>query len=325
MEQEVECEDDEPRRCYGAAWLAPLLNRGWVKSDKRTNYLTAESLAGLLVEEPALVKQLLGEENAQLLKCCDISPSDLALRSVGKTEDDRMSLIRSLGVIADAVGHDPALVARFAATIQADSGLLDYIEQRSAFIERIAQNQSFGFAVEREFRDAFSPETGISITRTGHGHDFLLAPIAGEDNDAGRVEVSLSGRKVYVELKATRGSEAVRMSVRQVEAATSMYDQYWLCVVVIEEGPVTSEAVRSKARFVCDIGTQLQGAWENYEELREATPPLATSESEAALEVTDQEVKFRIGYKLWEQGVSFVEAIQRLKATIVADGEAVAE
>jgi hypothetical protein len=316
VEQEVECEDDEKRRCYGAAWLAPLLNRGWVKSDKRANYLTAESLAGLLVEEPEIVKALLEDVNAPLLKSFDINPSDLALRSVGKTEDDRMSLIRSLGVIADVVGHDPALVARFAATIQSDTGLLDYIEQRSAFIERIERNQSFGFTVEREFKNAFTPETGVSITRTGHGHDFLLSPIAGEEDDAGRVEVSIAGKTVYVELKATRGAEAVRMSVRQVEAAISMPDRYWLCVVVIEEGTVTSEVVQSKARFICDIGTQLEEAWDNYEELRAATPSHAASENEAALEVMDQEVKFRIGSKLWESGVTFEEAINRLKTAI---------
>jgi hypothetical protein len=56
---------------------------------------------------------------------------------------------------------------------------------------------------------------------------------------------------------------------------------------------------------------------EKYGELREATPPPAASESEAALEVTDQEVKFRIGSKLWEKGVTFEVAINRLKADIV--------
>ena len=104
------------------------------------------------------------------------------------------------------------------------------------------------------------------------------------------------------------------MSVRQVESATRMPDQYWLCVVVIEEGAVTREVVQSKARFVCDIGTQLEEAWNNYQELREATPSPVTSETEAALEVTDQEVKFRIGNKLWEKGVTFEDAINRLKA-----------
>ena len=316
-ELEVVCEDDSSRRCYRGAWIAPLLNRGWVKSEKRATYLTAESLADLLGDEAPIVKVLLQESNLALLKSFGISPADLALRSVGKTESDRMSLIRSLGVIADAVGPDPEQVARFAATIKADAGLLEYIAQRGAFIERIEKNQTFGFAVEREFTNAFTPESGVHIKRTGHGHDFRLTPIAGEEDDAGRMEVSVGEHTVYVELKATRGCDVVRMSVRQVEAATSTPNRYWLCVVVIEEGEVTSELVQSQSRFVCDIGVQLAEAWAAYGGLRAATPEAADSDSEASLEVTDQEVKFRIGKKLWQRGISFTEAMARLKSSLV--------
>jgi hypothetical protein len=315
-EIEVLCEDDSSRRCYRGAWIAPLLNRGWVKSEKRATYLTAESLADLLADEAAIVKVLLQESNLSLLKSFGISPADLALRSVGKTESDRMSLIRSLGVIADAIGPDPEQVARFAATIKADAGLLDYIAQRGAFIDRIERNQTFGFAVEREFTNAFTPESGVHIKRTGHGHDFSLTPVVGEEDDAGRLEVTAGDHTAYVELKATRRSDAVRMSVRQVESATSMPNRYWLCVVVIEDGEVTSELVQSQSRFVCDIGTQLAEAWADYGSLREATPSAAESDSEAALEVTDQEVKFRIGKKLWERGISFTEAMTRLRSNM---------
>ena len=111
--------------------------------------------------------------------------------------------------------------------------------------------------MEREFTNAFTLESGVHIRRTGHGHDFRLTPIAGEEDDAGRMEVTAGDHTVYVELKAPRGSDAVRMSVRQVEAATSMPNRYWLCVVVIEEGEVTSELVQAQSRFVCDIGVQL--------------------------------------------------------------------
>jgi hypothetical protein len=167
--------------------------------------LTAESLAELLVDYPDLIKGLTSDAYRSFLSACDISPSDLALRSVGRTETDRMSLIRSLGVIADVVGHDPDAVARFADSIQSDPKLLEHIQQRNEFIERVARNQTFGFAVEGEFRAAFTPESGISIKRTGLGHDFVLAPIAGQEDDAGQVEVSFEDRKVWVELKATKG------------------------------------------------------------------------------------------------------------------------
>lgn len=312
-ELEVICEDETSRRCYRGAWIAPLLNRGWLKIEKRATYLYAESLANLLANQAPIMKMLLQESNLPLLKSFGISPADLALRSVGKNESDRMSLIRSLGVIADAVGPDPEQVARFAATIRADVGLLEYIAQRGTFIEHIEKNQSFGLAIEREFANVFTLESGVHIQRTGHGHDFMLTPIAGEENDAGRMEVNSGDHTVYVELKATRGSDTVRMSVRQVEAATSMANRYWLCVVVIEDGELTSELVQSQALFLCDIGVHLADAWADYGRLREATPLATDSDSDAALEVTDQEVKFRIGKKLWERGISFAEAMERLK------------
>jgi hypothetical protein len=312
-ELDVECEDGEPRKCYRAAWIAQLLGRGWVKGEKRTSYLTVQSLTELLSDQPDVIKALLDDKYASLLRSLDLSAADLALRSIGKTDTDRMSLIRSLGIIADAVGSDPALVARFAATIQTDQGLRQYIEQRGTFIERIRRNQAFGFSVEQEFRAVFGDDLDVSITRTGLSHDFALSLIPGEEDDGGRLEVATPNRQAFVELKATRDSDAVHMSVRQVEAATEMPDRYWLCVVAIAEGDVTSELVRVNARFVCDIGVRLKEAWSQYEALQNATPKSAAPEGETAIEVTGQEVRFRISRKLWVGGLAFEDAMKLLK------------
>jgi len=318
---DVDCDEEKPRQCYGAAWIMPLLERRWIKlSEKQWARLTAESLAELLVDHPDIIKNLLGESQRPFLRVCDISPADLALRSVGRSETDRMSLIQSLNVIANVVGHDPAAVARFAATIQTDGKVLEYIQQRSDFIDRIARNQTFGLAVEREFRVSFPPETGVSIKRTGLGHDFVLAPIAGQEDDAGQVEMSFNDRRVWVELKATKTGDAVRMSVRQVEAATTSPECYWLCVVVIEDGQVTSEALHTKARFVCDIGNTLKDAWSKYKNLANAIPEAVGGDDEASLEVSGQEVKFRIGYKVWSDGLTFDAAVDKLRAGVTMMG-----
>jgi hypothetical protein len=314
-ELNVECEDGEQRMCYGAAWIAPLLSRSWVKGEKRATYLTAESLADLLRDQQAILKSLLEERHAPLLRSLNLSPADLAFRSVGKSEPDRMSLIRSLGIIADAVGHDPARIARFAATIQSDTRLLSYIEQRSAFIEQAERNQLFGFAVERAFKAAFGGESTVRITRTGLGHDFAVGPVAGEEHNAGQVEIATVDRQIFVELKATRRSDAVHMSVRQVQAAVENPDRFWLCVVPIEDGEPTDDRVRANARFVFNIGARLKVAWSRYETLRNATPSSTDFHDETALEVSGQEVWFRIGRKLWGDGATFDEALRRLKPT----------
>ena len=311
---EVECDDNSKRSCFEAAWLAPLLTRRWVKtSEKRAAHFTTASLAELVADRPDLITLLLKDENSTFLMCCNISRADLAFRSVAKTESDRMSLIHSLGIIADAVGREPSLIARFAETIQADSKLIEYVNQRRVFIDRIIRNQSYGFAVEREFKSAFNAEPGIKITRTGHGHDFVLQMDAGEENDAGRVEIGPASRTILLELKATQGSDAVYMSVRQVEMATQFPDRYWLCVVGIAENLVESATVQSNAHFVLDIGILLKDAWKRYQGLRNATTVSTEIESEATLEVSGQEIRFRIGRGLWAKGVSFSNALLTLQ------------
>jgi hypothetical protein len=110
------------------------------------------------------------------------------------------------------------------------------------------------------------------------------------------------------------------MSVRQVEAATATPECYWLCVVVIEDGEVTSEALRTKARFVCDIGNTLKDAWSKYKNLANATPETVGGDDEASLEVSGQEVKFRIGHKVWSGGLCFDEAMVKLKTGVMMIG-----
>jgi hypothetical protein len=310
--QEVDCEDEEPRRCYSAAWVAQLLSWSWVRHGKKLQSVSAESLALLLADEPTTIKMLLDAKSAPFLRSININPADLALRTVGKSEEDRISLIRSLSIIVDAVGNDPASVARLAANIQKDAAVLDYIQRREAYVERMQRNQSFGFAVEAAFRSVFTLESGIEVTRTGHGHDFLLVAIPGEEDDGGTMEVTVGDRKVFVELKATRGSNPVHMSVRQVETAMKTLGAYWLCVVATADGEVTSNAIRENARFVCEIGTQLQIAWSQYEELRDVTSETSTA-GDMGLEVTGQEVKFRVGHKVWSAGLPFDEAMARLR------------
>jgi hypothetical protein len=313
-ELEVECEDGERWTCYRAAWIAPLRSHAWImRPDKRRVHLAPRSLADLLSEQPNIIQLLLDDKYAPLLKSLDLSASELALQTVGKTDRDRMSLIRSLGVIADAIGSDPVRVARFANTIRSDKTVLQYVEQRSAFIERIERNQRFGFAVEREFNAVFEGEQGVRITRTGHGHDFVV----GEEDDAGKVEVMSVKREIFIELKATRELDAVYMSVRQVQAAIEP-DSYWLCVVVSQAANPTGDHVRTNAKFVCDIGSRLGKTWSEYEGLRDATPELPDAEGETALEVSGQEVRFRVAHKLWGNGISFENAIKQLRRQLRA-------
>ena len=64
------------------------------------------------------------------------------------------------------------------------------------------------------FRDSLR-HSGLGVKRTGVGHDFRVVAPLGEEEDAGRVEISGKSGSVLVEVKATTGT---RSTLRESES-----------------------------------------------------------------------------------------------------------
>ncbi len=305
------CDNGKEHRFYRAAWLNLLRNR-WVPVGEGRSEPTAQSMATLLSEEPELLKRLSDPRIAQLFTIMGASPADLLLRTVGRDDPERMSLIQSLAQISTAVGNDIEKVKVLAGAMEQDSEVYRFAVERQQRRETVKRNQELGALVESLFEQAFAG-TGLIAKRTGPGHDYLVAE--GEEEDAGRIEIESPTGKVFVEIKATTTNVA-RMSVKQVGEAVSNQERYFLCVVAASDSDLNVEDFKAKARFVLNIGELFQHLWREYVSMKTTVSLTRKSESGLAIELTDQQAKFRVDEAVWQAGVNFENVIAEFKSRI---------
>jgi hypothetical protein len=137
----------------------------------------------------------------------------------------------------------------------------------------------------------------------------------GEEDDAGRIEIDSPIGKVFVEIKATTTNVA-RMSIKQVGEAVSNQKRYFLCVVAVQESNLNVEEFKSTARFVLNIGELLQNLWSEYIAMNNAVSKTPKYDSGLAIELTDQQAKFRVDETVWQTGINFENVIAEFKSRI---------
>ncbi len=315
-EETIKCDNGKEHRFYRANWLSPLHNRIWVPLGKgKSDTPSAESLAILLAQEPELLKRLGEERPSKFLIALGVSPADLMLRSVGRSDPERVSLIQSLAVITNAAGNDPEKVKALAGAIQQDPEVLTLVEERRARQETVKRNQALGELVEGLFVEAFKG-TELIPKRTGLGHDYRIIPAAGEEDDAAQIEVAGPAGSVFVEIKATTTTEA-RMSVKQVSEAVPHKDRYFLCVLGSAETNPDVEVFKAKARFVTDIGQRFEHLWSEYISMKMTLELTQKTEGGLAIELSGQQVKFRVDQDIWRAGLDFSAALAALKSRLL--------
>jgi len=237
------------------------------------------------------------------------------LRSVGRDDPERVSLIQSLAAITVAAGNDPEKVKALAGAIQEDPKVLKIVEERRARQQTVKRNQALGDLVEGLFVEAFK-DTGLIPKRTGPGHDYSIEPAAGEEDDAGQVEITGPAGSVFVEIKATTTSGA-RMSVKQVTEAVSNKERYFLCVLQASDNTPDVDAFKAKARFVVDIGEKLQHLHAQYLSMKINLGLTPKTEGGLAIELTEQQARFRVDEDVWSAGLSFPDALDALKSRLL--------
>jgi hypothetical protein len=312
----VRCDNGVDHGFFRANWLGPLRTRPWVPLEKGKRVTpSAESLAKLLMGEQDLFKRFAEERVSQLLEKLGVSPADLVLRSVGRDDPERMSLIQSLAVITAATGNDAERVKALAGAIQKDPEVIRIVEERQARMERIQRNQALGYLAERLFIEAFKGSK-LAVHRTGPGHDFRVEAESGEEEDAGQVEITGPAGSVLIEVKATTGT-GVRMSVKQAEQAVRNKPSYFLSVVGTSDRTLDVEAFKAQARFVVDIGQRLENLWHDYRSMESTLSGFPKSDAGLTVELTGQDVRFRVDEDVWRSGLDFTSALELLKARLL--------
>lgn len=309
----VRCDNGKDHKFYRAGWLTYLRNR-WVPMGEGQSEPSAQSMASLLTAEPELLKRLSDQRIAKLFTIMGVSPADLLLRTIGQDDQEQMSLIQSLAQITNAVGHNPERVKALARAIEQDPEVLLFAEQRQQRRETVERNQALGALVEQLFAEAFQG-TGLVPKRTGPGHDYLIKPLEGEEEDAGRIEVAGPNGVVYVEIKATT-TKMARMSVKQVQEAVANRERYFLCVVSVSSWNLDVDDFKERARFVVNIGDLFENLWREYSSMQDTVSKTPKYESGLAIELTDQQAKFRVDEKVWEVGMSFADVLAAFESRL---------
>jgi len=309
----TKCDNGKEHRFYRAAWLTTLRNR-WVPVGEGRSEPTAQSMATLLSEEPELLKRLSDPRIAQLFTIMGASPAELLLRTVGKDDPERMSLIQTLTQLNKAAGNDPEKLKAFAGAVEQDSEVFRFALERQQRREMVKRNQELGALVESLFEQAFAG-TDLVPKRTGPGHDYLIKPAEGEEDDAGQIQITGPKGVVFVEIKSTTVGVA-RMSVKQVQEAVANKERYFLCVVSVQDSNLNVDDFKAKARFVTNIGELFQNLWSEYVSMQNAVLKTPKYESGLAIELTDQQAKFRVDETVWQAGIDFENVIAQFKSRI---------
>jgi hypothetical protein len=306
----LHCECGQDHRVYRAAWLGPMRRRKWVPLENANqDYASAESLAALLSGRDDLVKQLETESGRALLHALGISPADLALRVVAPDEETRVSLIRSVGELAEATGGVDG-VRQLVHDIQDDPKILDAIAERKENRERVRRNQGVGALVEQLLREQLETRN-LKVERTGTGSDFEVESDFVEDDKEIVLRLRGETRSVLLEVKSARGDH-VKMTPRQARTACDEQEGFALCVVAIGDEAPSADLVRERCRFLFGVGAHLADAWAAYEDVEAATDAAQLTDGNVELEIIEGQVRFKVARELWSSGLNLEAAVAEI-------------
>ena len=312
VRDEVKCECGDTHKTYRAAWLAPVRRRRWVPLDasgRRGTIASAESLAELLADSPEVSEVLSGDRGKKLLDALEISRADLALRIVASDEDDRLTLIGSMEDLATVAGGIDS-ARKLVNDIREHPEIIDSIEEQKSRRTKIRRNQKIGNSVEQLLREELKA-CGLTVRPTGIGSDFEVESDFVEAEQEMGLELSGGHRTTLIEVKSTR-VDKVKMTPTQAKRACELGEAFALCVVPVGEETPTAETIREGLRVVFWIGTHLESALSDYEFMQEAADAAREERGGIELEIREGQVRFQISRTVWEDGLPFSQAVDRL-------------
>lgn len=311
-EDETDCECGEKHRYYVSSWLSRLREVKWLfGGHNRSVKPTAASFADVVRSDAELKKCLTDSTGLQFLKVLGVSPSDLSLRLLSQDESQRVSYIKSLASLQEATGNDPNRLAAFASAVLNDPQLIDLASERAKTKTRIHQNQRIGAEIERLLAENLRQE-GLRVTRTGIGSDYEVDTDFNENGEEIILTIQGGAQTHLIEIKCTR-TDDVRMTPKQAEVASTSQNRFSLCVVELSSQDLDHLDIPAVAKFVMDIGVQVEPLWKNYQTIEHSKNQTQMQLGDITLEISKDITRFRVSRSAWGAGVSFTDFVQYLK------------
>ena len=312
-EDETDCECGEKHRYYLSPWLSKLRDVKWLFGGHNKSVKpTAASFADVVRSDIELKKCLTDSMGLQFLKVLGVSPSDLSLRLLSQDENQRVSYIKSLANLQEATGNDPNRLAAFASAVLNDPQLIDLASERAKTKARIHQNQRIGAEIERLLAENLRGE-GLRVTRTGIGSDYEVDTDFNENGEEIILTIQGGAQTHLIEIKCTR-TDDVRMTPKQAEVASTSQNRFSLCVVELSSQDLNDLDIPTVAKFVMDIGAQVEPLWRNYRTIEHSKKQTQMQLGDITLEISKDITRFRVSRSAWDVGINFMEFVQHLKS-----------
>ena len=315
--KKTKCECGEIHEYYPAAWVMPVRNNRWIRLPKdKWASADAQSLASLFRDNGWNPSSIDGNFAAVgLLKAIGVSLSDLKLEFITENSEQRNELVNTMTELHQVTQGNLNQIHALVQYLRDDEELIPHLAERQKRRELVFENQDLGRWVEKVVKESLEG-VGFDVNRKPIGSDFEIEHDLVENDEEMGIELTQEDQSWLVEVKATRGKR-VRMTSTQAKTAVKEKDNFLLCVVPLDPGDTKAEldAVRTKMRFVSNIGSRLTTLCNNLEALEELQDEITAGDScGVQLKVVSGTAQIQVASSIWENdGFPLENLVEQLK------------
>ncbi|HEX6981678.1 MAG TPA: hypothetical protein VF181_02855 [Balneolaceae bacterium] len=293
---ENDSENQESIEIYPSRWLLELKSRKWVKAQtgNKGEQPAVESLSPYF-QDKDLSSALRRNEVFRFLHFLGLEVGGLLRNLRTGDEEERIAWDQSYVSIL----MNDKLTPQKISNILSDEDFIKEYDEKKKQKEKMEENQIVGKAVEKAFVEAFESVEGYSIKREPIGSDYEI-----ECDYLHKLLLNSKNKENFlVEIKSARTSE-VRMTITQGATACQEGANYILCVVPLNDGAITADAILNESRFVTNISKLLKERVKNVDKiinLKDIEVQSSNLDSESVrTEIDGTKVRYVIQQRVWE-------------------------
>ncbi|MGF7079001.1 ATP-binding protein [Mucilaginibacter sp. UYCu711] len=302
---------------HPSLWLCRLFSNAWIAmgTGRVTERPDVQNLSPY-IKELNMLDNLLNPNVIRFLGVLKISVTDIIKKIKYDSEEKQNEWETAIISILHS-DIEPKLAVELIKSPE----VREFYKNRLAEQEFINNNQNIGKLFEALFHklllDKEYKDQGIYIERVHVGRDFDIIvehDVLDEKREALLFEINTGRKKIYLELKATKGAD-VGMTPKQVEAAIKQQEEgSKYCLVVFPYNSIadiTEENLLSNTKFVTDIAKNLADPLKSKIQLDNMVSSGLTRK-EVAIFCRYEKVRFLVNKDIWDTDCHFSDFLDWL-------------
>jgi|GEM_PF-5658778 len=297
---------------HPSLWLCRLFSNAWIAmgTGRVTERPDVQNLSPF-IKELNMLDNLLNPNVIRFLGVLKISVTDIIKKIKYDSEEKQNEWETAIISILHS-DIEPKLAVELIKSPE----VREFYKNKLAEQEFISNNQNIGKLFETLFHklllDKEYKDQGIYIERVHVGRDFDIIvehDVLDEKREALLFEINTGRKKIYLELKATKGAD-VGMTPKQVEAAIKQQEEgSKYCLVVFPYNSIadiTEENLLSDTIFVTDIAKNLADPL-NSKILLDKMVVSGLTRKEVAISCRYEKVRFLVNKEIWDTDCAFTD------------------